>query len=136
MVADICLVSSDWHLNPGEQLFPKAKMFLQLAEELGAQVVLNGDILNLLPWGFQKWCTVKAAFTIRELVDALPPWGATYVKGNHDPYSDLSDLPYYSLDNLRYYFRYFRDSLFTGSNLMIYLPSLSMILTNIRRSKW
>lgn len=75
------LVTSDWHLNPGE-LFPK-DFFSPMGEE--DVVIFNGDMLNILPLGMKQWRTEAGNQTVQSLYDALPMGRiGFFMMGNHE----------------------------------------------------
>lgn len=88
---DRIIEGSDLHLDPGEEIPPQLHSLSRLAEEQEAALVLNGDNLNLVPWGLREWHTRKGSQTIRDFIDAIPR--KSYVlAGNHDPYEWLCEV--------------------------------------------
>ena len=80
LTADEILSSSDWHLQPEEELFPAAKSFLEMAATRGTRTVLNGDILDLIIHGVRAY---QGSLAIKSLRAHLPPQGVDLILGNH-----------------------------------------------------
>jgi len=81
-------VSSDWHCDPGE--LKKAVVdWITQGKAGNYQLVGDGDLFNILPWGREKW---DGAASIEELAKLLGDYPFDYVAGNHDPYRIMKDL--------------------------------------------
>ena len=82
------LKSSDWHCGP-EGLSEDAKEFIRKGKALGATLVGNGDLFNLLPIGFDAFVNCAA---IRQFEEEIGDYQFYYVAGNHDPYKWVKKL--------------------------------------------
>ena len=67
---------SDLHLNPGDE-FP----MLNLADD--DTLVINGDLLNILPLGFKAWDTQLGFYTLSSIA-AHTPSDSIVIAGNHE----------------------------------------------------
>ena len=90
------IVTSDWHLRPGDTIPNFARRLLALGHK--NDLVLNGDILDFIPYGIKAWLTPQGERTVHEFTEMFPPKGHLVV-GNHDPmrYWRMV-LKYYKLD--------------------------------------
>ena len=80
--------SSDWHEQP-QGLSGNAKMFIRMGKERNADMVVNGDILDLLPLGKEKF---EGSPVAEQFVEELDGYPIILVAGNHDPYPWLCEL--------------------------------------------
>ena len=85
------LISSDWHMNPGEPLFANARSFLAEAN-IGDRVVLAGDIANLLPHGLKAWGNCRLRLLLSDIAKNTMADRVDYIAGNHDPQQWLYQL--------------------------------------------
>jgi len=89
---DLALSISDIHINPGElikdicpnllDMFAQAKA---IKRNFGKRVLvlLNGDILNILPLGMKSWRVPKGRKTIESIVLEAPREDFFWLFGNH-----------------------------------------------------
>ncbi len=78
------LVSSDWHCNDNE-LMENAKEFIRKGKALGATLVGNGDLFELMlkaPLFFEG---SEDSNAIQEFKEELGDYEFYYIAGNHDP---------------------------------------------------
>ena len=66
---------SDLHLNPGDR-FPDYS-------GLGGMLVVVGDLLNILPWGMNRWRIKEGYETCKSVADGLPE-AHCVLMGNHE----------------------------------------------------
>ncbi|MBA7686739.1 hypothetical protein ES703_95194 [subsurface metagenome] len=79
---------SDAHENP-QGMSQQLREIIALARADGATLVCNGDFINLLPWGYDKW---PGSPFLAELRATLRGYDLWLVSGNHDPCSWLKAL--------------------------------------------
>ena len=78
------LTISDVHLNPGDGIPVFLLDMFHECDATGARCVLDGDCINLLPYGKAAWYTSAGQKTIKGFVEALPETGCDYIFGNHE----------------------------------------------------
>ncbi len=74
------LTASDFHLNPNDALTKPQRAFLELGQEPGTRIVINGDFLNLIIWGPDAYWHSPVLSDIKK---HIPPWGLDLIVGNH-----------------------------------------------------
>lgn len=76
------IASSDWHIRPGQSRELELKRFL--AHD--ALKIINGDLLNILPYGLTQWRTEEGKATLDELKGLInnSPNVTVWLKGNHE----------------------------------------------------
>lgn len=84
MNRNIYFISSDWHLAPQEDFYRGISDFVYHSLNLTSWgnktiVILNGDILDLIVWGWKDYKT--AARKIDQLFTGIP---VIYIVGNHE----------------------------------------------------
>jgi len=87
----VILVSSDWHLRPGDDIPDFGRRFALLAQETRARPILVGDIFDVIPYGESAWHTQRGRDTVLRFL-LLFPQGVEIVSGNHDPHPFLCRL--------------------------------------------
>lgn len=75
------LVSSDWHCNDNE-LMENAKVFIRKGKALGATLVGNGDLFELM---LKAPLFFEGCDAIQEFKEELGDYEFYYIAGNHDP---------------------------------------------------
>lgn len=79
---------SDSHENP-DGMSQELREIISLAKTEDAILVGAGDIINLLPWGYDAW--VGSPF-LDEFREALGGYNFYWLTGNHDPHSWVKRL--------------------------------------------
>lgn len=74
------LLTSDWHLNPGDIMPPLTKKDFPNVTNIG----LVGDIINVLPLGINSWKTTEGKTTIESIARLTELAPVYYVFGNHE----------------------------------------------------
>jgi len=81
---DIMVVISDTHLSPGDRP-TRALRRAAARAKISGTLVLDGDILNIMPYGLKQWRTPRGVFTRMALSRLLRPIpNVIYICGNHE----------------------------------------------------
>lgn len=74
------LLTSDWHLNPGERMPHWTKQDYPEVTD----IVLNGDLLNILPLGIRQWQTSEGRTTVESIARLTEVARVHFIFGNHE----------------------------------------------------
>jgi UDP-2,3-diacylglucosamine pyrophosphatase LpxH len=76
----VWLLTSDWHLNPGDKMAHWTKQDYPMVTDIG----LVGDIINVLPLGMKTWRTTEGRTTIESIVRLTEVAPVHFIFGNHE----------------------------------------------------
>lgn len=79
-------VCSDVHCDP-DYVPPNFLKWIEEGKKQKAILIVAGDLLNILPWGRDKWS--RQSPSIRQINEALEYFILFAVPGNHDPEKEL-----------------------------------------------
>jgi UDP-2,3-diacylglucosamine pyrophosphatase LpxH len=74
------LLTSDWHLHPGEKMPNWTKKDFPTVTD----IVLVGDMIDVLPLGLNQWRTTEGRTTIESIARLTEVAPVHYIFGNHE----------------------------------------------------